>query len=141
MRRVMTFIAVATVVAVMGGCTTGEPTPRTSESIHGLPPGVTQPHSVPVDVPNDAVERLNVALSVCEEVDGGWRAGGEVVNPAERDVEYEVTVFFTTSGGTVIGFGSTRVPVAAGETGSWDVVGEFVAPEGTVCVVRGAAAV
>ena len=52
---------------------------------------------------------------------------------------YKITVFFTTSSATVIGYGDTVIQVAAGQTKPWTVRGTFDAPKGTRCVLRGVA--
>ena len=140
----LAFAGVAALVTLgLAACTNPaepSPTPSASASVNGLPEGVTLPEDVPVDVPNDPDDRLNVAIATCEASDGGWLAAGTAVNPSGSGTTYDITVFFTTETGTVIGYGSTSISVAASETADWAVEADFVAPESTQCVLRGAAA-
>lgn len=131
---------VALMALALTGCVGPSPTPRPTGPVTGLPDGVSLPATVPVDVPNDPADRLDVAINDCESADGGWQAAGTVVNPAQDAASYEITVFFTTQTGTVIGFGSTTIEVAGTETAEWSVQSQFTPAPDTMCVLRGAIA-
>ena len=102
---------------------------------------VTSPiaRSVPAEVPNSVAARRNATLDACHSANGGWQAGGSVKHVGTSAASYKITVFFTTSGATVIGYGDTVIRVAAGQTKPWTVRGTFDAPTGTRCVLRGVA--
>ena len=95
--------------------------------------------SVPAKVPNSVAARANATLASCHSADGGWQAGGTVKRAGGSAASYKITVFFTTSHATVIGYGDTVIQVAAGQTKPWTVRARFDAPKGTVCVLRGVA--
>lgn len=123
------------------GAPAPSPSPSASEQVNGLPDGVASPSDVPTDVPNDPDARQNVVIDSCEATANGWRAAGSAVNPGESDVAYEISVFFTTASGTVIGFGGTTAGVEPDGSANWSVEAEFVAPDETLCVLRGVAEV
>jgi hypothetical protein len=95
--------------------------------------------SVPAKVPNSMAARRSVTVDGCHSANGGWQASGTVKHGSGSTASYKITVFFTTSGATVIGYGDTVVQVAAGQTKPWTVRGRFDAPPGTLCVLRGVA--
>jgi hypothetical protein len=95
--------------------------------------------SVPARVPNSVAARRNATLASCHSADGGWQADGTVKHAGGSAASYKITVFFTTSSATVIGYGDTVIQVAAGQTKPWTVRGTFNAPKGTRCVLRGVA--
>jgi hypothetical protein len=95
--------------------------------------------SVPARVPNSVAARRNATLASCHSADGGWQADGTVKHAGGSPASYKITVFFTTSSATVIGYGDTVIQVAAGQTKPWTVRGTFDAPKGTRCVLRGVA--
>ena len=95
--------------------------------------------SVPARVPNSVAARRNATLASCHSADGGWQADGTVKHAGGSPASYKITVFFTTSSATVIGYGDTVIQVAAGQTKPWTVRGTFDAPRGTRCVLRGVA--
>lgn len=128
-------------LGVLTGCTAvaSEPAPKPvpSVSVNGLPPGVQLPSEVPEDVPNDPEDRPFVAIKGCQPTDSGWAANGLVINDRDSELSYEITVFFTTEEGTVIGFGTTTVDIAGSQTSAWEVATDFTAPDPTLCVLRG----
>lgn len=124
-------------LAGCGGPADPAPTPTPELTVNGLPEGVSLPEDVPTDVPNDPDARADVAISACGSTDGGWRASGVIENSDDMQRTYEVTVFFTTEGGSVIGHGATSVEVAPSGEASWVVDESFVSAETTLCVVRG----
>jgi hypothetical protein len=95
--------------------------------------------SVPARVPNSVAARRNATLASCHSSDGGWQANGTVKHVGGSPASYKITVFFTTSSATVIGYGDTVIQVAGGQTKPWTVRGKFDAPKGTRCVLRGVA--
>ena len=102
----------------------------------GLPAGVVADTKVPMAVANSVALRKRVQLASCARVTGGWRASGSAEG-VRGHKSYTVTVFFTTAANTVIATGSTKVPVNRANPSSWKVVGHFVAPSGTRCILRG----
>jgi hypothetical protein len=75
--------------------------------------------------------------SGCKATKDGWQADGTATNPGNKQTDYTVTVFFTTTGGTVIGTGQSKVTVKPGAQQAWTVSSVFHAPPDTRCVVRG----
>lgn len=102
-----------------------------------LPKGVSNATAIPSAVPNENTLRKTVALTACQKVTGGWQAAGTATNHASEAADYTITVFFTTSGATVIGTGDAHVHVDAGKSADWTATGTFTAPPTTQCVVRG----
>ena len=99
----------------------------------------TLARSVPAEVPNSVAALRNATLASCRSAAGGWQAGGTVTHAGGSAASYKITVFFTTSHATVIGYGATVIQVAAGQTKPWAVRATFDAPKGTLCVLRGVA--
>ncbi|GAA5199396.1 hypothetical protein GCM10023322_74950 [Rugosimonospora acidiphila] len=136
-------VAVLAVAGGLAGCghpdhrAGASPTPGISPSA-ALPPGVVNATAVPTFVPNAATLRENVRLSSCGSTHGGWRAAGSASNPGAKDSRnYTITVFFTTSRGTVIGTGQTQVAVEPDADQQWTVTGAFHPAPDTRCVLRG----
>jgi hypothetical protein len=132
---VLALLAAST--AALAGCThSGRTTAKSSPSAvaHGLPVGVVNATAVPSAVP---VARKNVTISSCKATKDGWQASGTATNPGEKQTDYTVTVFFTTSAGTVIGTGQTKVTVKPGAPQPWTISSTFHAPPDTRCVLRG----
>ena len=132
----------AVALLVLSGCTAAEgptPTPTPELTVNGLPDGVSLPADLPTDVRNDPDARADVALDSCAASDGGWRATGTVSNSDASDATYGITVFFTTDAGSVIGFGSAEVEVASSGESEWEIDGQFVPADPTLCVLRGVA--
>lgn len=129
----------AVFTAAIAGCTGSGETGATASSAAngGLPAGVVNATAVPTAVPNDNAARKNVTMSSCKASDGGWQASGTAKNPTDQPADYTVTVFFTTSGGTVIGTGQSDVTVKPGAEEPWTVSSSFHAPSDTRCVLRG----
>jgi hypothetical protein len=126
--------------AALAGCTDSGKTGAASASAnpaHGLPAGVVNATAVPSAVPNNAASRKNVTISSCKATKDGWQASGTAANPGHQDARYTVTVFFTTTGGTVIGTGQSRVTVKPGAHQPWTISATFHAPTDTRCVLRG----
>ncbi len=78
-----------------------------------------------------------MVLDKCAAVAGGWGASGTAANPGTSSVTYEITIFFTDSGSTVINDAQTRVTVAAGKTEKWSANAKFKPPSEVNCVLRG----
>ncbi|MFD4538157.1 hypothetical protein ACFWNL_39075 [Kitasatospora sp. NPDC058397] len=91
----------------------------------------------PSSVANDQEKRKQVAIGTCEATKDGWRAAGTAVNPGGRDADYRIVVYFTSAKATVLALGDTAVNVKAGQSGAWEVLQAFHAPQGTLCVLRG----
>lgn len=143
-------LAVVTAAAMLtGGCSHSgsgsSPSPKSSSSApstaqaDGLPPGVSQDDAAPTDVPNKPSARKNVTMTSCTKTAGGWSAGGTATNSANASRTYTITVFFTTTGGTVIAHGDTKATVEPGAQSTWMVKATFAAAETTRCVLRGVA--
>jgi hypothetical protein len=134
----LALLAVST--AALAGCThSGKTTAKSSPSAaaHGLPVGVVNATGVPSAVPNDTTARKNVTISSCKATKDGWQADGTATNPGNKQTDYTVTVFFTTTGGTVIGTGQSKVTVKPGAQQAWTISSTFHAPPDTRCVLRG----
>jgi hypothetical protein len=114
----------------------GKSAAPSSEPPKALPKGV-RPAPIPSKVANDPADRKNVVMTSCEAAKGGWQAGGTATNPTKKDVEYKITVFFTTTSATTINTASTDVPVKAGQTVKWSAKQDFAAPKEMLCVLRG----
>jgi hypothetical protein len=134
-------VAVGGAAAGLAGCTGSNhrtaagATPHPSSSL-GLPPGVVGATAVPTAVPNTPALRKNVTLSSCAAADKGWQATG-TASTGDKAADYTITVFFTTSRGTVIGTGQTKVTVKPGTNPTWKVDGAFNPAPDTRCVLRG----
>jgi len=141
--RPATVIALlAASAAVLAGCThfgRSGASPRPSPSVPkgGLPVGVVNATGVPSAVPNNTASRKNVTISACKATKDGWQATGTATNPGDTQTSYTVTIFFATSGGTVIGTGQSSVTVKPAGQESWTVSSTFHAPPDTRCVLRG----
>ncbi|MFP3466408.1 hypothetical protein [Leifsonia sp. SIMBA_070] len=126
--------------AGLAGCTEspGAATKTThTASVPGLPAGVSQPTSIPTDIPDSTEARANVRLQGCSEAQGGWQATGTAVNHGKKASTSVITVFFTTESATVIGTAQTTVSVKPGGTEKWTAKGDFVGAPKTLCVLRG----
>ncbi len=104
-----------------------------------LPPGVTPQPSIPASVPNDVDKRKSVQITGCKSAPGGWQAIGSAKNSGSSDETYDITVFFTTTGSTVIATAQTSVTVGAGKSENWTASAEFTAADTMLCVLRGVA--
>lgn len=134
--------AMLTAVAWTAGCGRGGTHASSGHSPAatpgGLPAGVVGATAVPTAVPNDTAARRNVTISSCRAAHDGWQATGTATNPDGRHGAYTITVFFTTTGGTVIGTGQTQVAVKSHSDQPWSVTGTFHPAPQTRCVLRGA---
>ncbi|MCT1478395.1 hypothetical protein [Microbacterium sp. p3-SID336] len=138
-------VAVCAVVLAITACTpqAQEETPRPSitatsgPQLPGEEPGVVGATKLPSDIPNSPAVRSAAKITSCAASDGGWTAAGTVTNPTEDDASYVVTVFFTNSAATVVGSGQATVEVDGGATTDWSVTSDFVAPNETLCALRG----
>jgi hypothetical protein len=138
---VLALLAVS--AAGLNGCTgsgkTGANAQASPSGAHGaaLPEGVVNATGVPTAVPNDSALRKHVTITSCAAANDGWQASGTAKNPGDKRAKYTVTVFFTTTGGTVIGTGQSEVAVKAGGEEQWAIASTFKAPPDTRCVLRG----
>lgn len=143
-----TLLAGLTAYAGLAGCSADKengtdgpektPTPSaTTRTPEALPEGVKPASNIPTKVPNDTKLRKNVLLSTCEKTDKGWSAAGTASNPGKKTVEYEITVFFTTSQATVIETGKTKVEVKPGKDAKWSIKKDFKTAPTMLCVLRG----
>lgn len=124
-------LCVPLVAGLVAGCS--------SSAKHG--PVTTPPASgpVPQSVPNDVNARRDVTMSVCKAAAGGWAGGGTVKNTTSKSATYAITVFFTNTHATDLGYASTSVVVAAGKSKPWTAKATFAAPRKVLCVLRGVA--
>jgi len=97
------------------------------------------PGTIPNNVPNQVSARKDVQMINCGSTSGGWSAGGTIKNTLGHDATYHITVFFTSTEATDLAYGSTSVPVSAGQTKLWSVKSTFAAPAQVLCVLRGVA--
>ena len=110
----------------------------TAEVPGGLPAGVTVGElPAAADIGNDNDKRVDVSITGCAAVDGGWGASGQASNTSEETRNYAITVFFTTTDSTTVDFAVAEVEVEPGEIGRWEASGQFAAPEDMFCVLRG----
>jgi len=152
LRRAAARAAAAVAAAVIvGGCTAqhgGGGTPRpVSQAVAGSP-GSGPPHRdapadaaaarIPLRVPNSVTARRAVTLAGCTATSAGGQAAGTVTAP--RAAAYTITVFFTTSKATVVGYAITTVHATPGRATPWQASSDFRAPHGMRCVLRGVAA-
>jgi hypothetical protein len=93
--------------------------------------------TLPTSIANDDAKRGQVEIESCTSVPGGWAARGIAFNRGHSSVHYDITIFFTKTGDTYEGSGTTSVDVPAGGTSSWAVSGHFAAGPSTRCVVVG----
>lgn len=92
---------------------------------------------VPAKVPNDVASRKNVSLSSCGANKGTWSAVGTARNPGRQAATYKITVFFTTSGNTVVGVDQVTATVEPGKEVNWTAKAT-VRLDGTPrCILRG----
>jgi hypothetical protein len=119
-----------------GGSVKQSQAPTTAAA--GLPLGVKAATSIPGRVPNSPGLRRNVDMSTCKAVEGGWSAAGTASNPGSKEnVDYTITVFFTTTSATVLDSVQTKVTVKPGDKHTWRASKKFTAPPKTLCVLRG----
>jgi hypothetical protein len=79
-----------------------------------------------------------VAITSCTSTSNGWRAQGTAKGANGRAATYTITIFFTTAQATVQAYGSAKVVVGAGTSGTWSVAKAFRADPNTRCLIRGA---
>jgi hypothetical protein len=126
-------VAAVAVTGVLSGCTSAAPTATPTATA----PPADSPLDVPTSVPNVPTERANVQVSNCASSSGGWSARGTASNPGSASKTYTITVFFTTSTGTVVGVAATHVTVAKGKTARWATVAQIPTANDLSCVLRG----
>jgi hypothetical protein len=132
----------AAAVIVLPGCAIGR-SPQAATLLSrppqaaGLPAGVVNAIAVPTAVPNHPALRRDVLLSSCRAARDGWQASGTALNPGRRQARYTITIFFTTTAGTVIGSGQTAVIVSPGTQRPWNVTAAFHPAHDTRCVLAG----
>ena len=145
-------LATVTVIALVGGgCSSSNQghsakaassaassTAPSTTPAAGLPAGVTQA-AAPTNVPNKPAARKNVTLTSCAKTTDGWSAGGTATNSQTSSRTFTITVFFVTTGGTVIGHADTQATVAAGSKSDWSAKSTFTPADTTLCVLRGVA--
>jgi len=110
------------------------PTPTSTRTLSNGP-------AVPLAVPNVPTDRHNVAIGTCAGDKTSWHASGSAANSTAAPVTYQVTVFFTSSRATVLGFASTKVVTAAHKQATWSVTSKFANSGSLRCVLRGVAVV
>lgn len=113
------------------------PTATTASQAPGLPSGVRGAASLPTDIPNNADLRKNVSVTSCAATEGGWAANGSATNPGRDSVTYTITIYFTTTFGTVVDSGQTRVRIKGGAERPWTVSKKFSAAPSMLCALRG----
>jgi hypothetical protein len=92
---------------------------------------------IPLNVPNSVTARRGVTLTDCTATRAGGHAAGTITDPGKSAATYTITVFYTTSQATVIGYAATTVHATPGRATPWQATGHFSAPHGLRCVLRG----
>ncbi|MFW8744899.1 hypothetical protein [Mesorhizobium japonicum] len=108
-------------------------------STRSMDPSLRQPTDMPTGLTIDQEVRKHIAISDCSSAGSAWRAAGTLSNPDSTSHTYDLTVFFTTLGATVVAHSSTRLTVGAGGSASWqgDVANKTHGP--LSCVLTGVA--
>jgi hypothetical protein len=115
--------------------TTGPGTSKTTATTGPVTP------PLPKSFPNSKAARQNVILSSCVSATGGWAASGTAHDPSAASGKYKITVYFTDTKATTIGYGQTEVSLTAGKTTPWKIQAKFPAPAKVLCVLVGVGAV
>lgn len=102
-------------------------------------PAAAQDPRAPLAVPNDVSARHHVAMTSCSGDARSWTAGGTATNTGHNAVRYQVTVFYTTAGATVVGSASTTVSVPAKGHANWSAPAKIKSGRDMRCVLRGVA--
>jgi hypothetical protein len=132
--RVVGLVVAATVSALtLSGCSSAPKATTTSSP----PSSAMGSPSLPKTVPDVPRLRRNIRMVKCQAIPRGWEAGGTATNPGHATATYLVTVYFTDTQATVIGYAQTRVEVAPGQTAPWTASSRFAAPTKTRCVLTG----
>lgn len=120
-----------------------EPAPTTNSStaagpqLLGESPGVTGSTDTPANISNDAAKRAHVTLDTCTATDDGWQAEGTISNPTTSTSRYLITVFFSNTSGTVVGWSQTVTQATNEDHARWTAAAVFVAPSATICTIVG----
>ena len=88
-------------------------------------------------VPDNLSLRHDVSMETCQAIAGGWEAGGSAKNTGKATTTYLITVYFTDTQATVVGYAQTHVKVAPGQSANWTASAQFAAPAKTRCVLSG----
>jgi hypothetical protein len=125
------------IILTLAGC--GTPKRATAVTTTTRKPVTTIPvtPTLPKTVPNEPNLRRYVVLEQCAAIPGGWKADGTAVDPGASPARYRITVYFTDSQATVVGFAQTTVKVAPGKKARWLAEDTFAAPKKTLCVLSG----
>jgi hypothetical protein len=89
----------------------------------------------PATAPSQASIRKDVHLINCGATKSGWSAGGTVQSSLSQSATFDITVFFTSSVAENLDYGSTSVPLKAGQIKLWSVNAIFAAPSTVLCVL------
>lgn len=126
---------------------TATPTPESSPTSNttttagpqllGESPGVTGSTDVPAKVPNDTTKRAAVTLDTCTATVDGWQAQGTITNTTTATTQYLITVFFTGTNGTVVGWSQTANEATGENPTEWTAAATFTAPAETSCTLVG----
>ncbi len=98
-------------------------------------PSTVRVTTSPATAPSQASIRKDVHLLNCGATKGGWSAGGTVQSPLSHSATFDITVFFTSSVPENLDYGSTSVPLKAGQIKLWSVNAIFAAPSTVLCVL------
>jgi len=98
-------------------------------------PSTVKVTTSPATAPSQASIRKDVHLINCGAAKGGWSAGGTVQSPLSHSATFDITVFFTSSVAENLDYGSTSVPLKAGQIKLWSVNAIFAAPSTVLCVL------
>ncbi|VXB16889.1 exported hypothetical protein [Arthrobacter sp. 9V] len=140
-------VAIAATLAAVAltGCSpdTPQPTPTTNSTrsagpqLLGQTPGVSGAIDVPTEITNDANKRASVTLQKCAATKTGWQASGKIKNTGKTTGSYFITVFFTDTHGTVVGWSQVRAEAASEKGELWKAAATFTAPSDTTCAIAG----
>lgn len=120
----------------LAGCTSH---PEASTTTTTSAPSTTRPvtPTLPKSIPNKPDLRRDITIEKCAAIQGGWQASGVATNPAHASATYLLTIYFTDTSATVVGYGQTRVKVAAGKSSPWTVAAHFPISGKALCVLSG----
>jgi hypothetical protein len=132
-------VAVASLVGCSSSGGNSAPSVTPTQRVSTSPSRIPSQHPLPdpSQITNSVRLRRQVQITSCVSTPTGWKAVGSAVNPAAKQIQLKITVFFTTTAATVLDYAQTKVSIPAGKTREWTAAARF-RPEPTMrCVLRG----